>query len=46
MLTVLPPVGSFFIAAMIVAASLLLVPEIKFGKRARKGTALVEEISD
>ncbi len=33
-------------AAMIVAASLLLLPEIKFGKRARKGSALVEEISE
>jgi MFS family permease len=33
-------------SALIIAASLLLIPEIKFGKRARKGTALVEEISD
>ena len=33
-------------AALIVAASLLLLPEIKFGKRARKGVALVEEISE
>jgi MFS family permease len=33
-------------SALIVAASLLLVPEIKFGRRARKGTALVEEISE
>jgi MFS family permease len=33
-------------AALIVAASLLLLPEIKFGKRARKGAALVEEISE
>ena len=35
-----------FSAALIVAASLLLLPEIKFGKRARKGVALVEEISE
>jgi MFS family permease len=35
-----------FSAALIVAATLLLVPEIKFGRRARKGVALVEEISD
>lgn len=35
-----------FSAALIVVASLLLLPEIKFGKRARKGAALVEEISD
>jgi MFS family permease len=33
-------------AGLIVAASLLLLPEIKFGKRARKATALVEEISE
>jgi MFS family permease len=33
-------------AALIVAASLLLLPEIKFGKRGRKATALVEEISE
>jgi len=33
-------------AALIVAASLLLVPEIKFGRRARKATALVEEVSE
>lgn len=33
-------------AALIVAANLLLLPEIKFGKRARKGVALVEEISE
>jgi MFS family permease len=32
--------------ALIVAASLLLIPEIPFGKRARRATALVEEISD
>jgi MFS family permease len=35
-----------FSAALIVAATLLLVPEIKFGKRARRGSVLVEEISD
>jgi MFS family permease len=33
-------------AALIVAASLLLLPEIKFGRRARRGVALVEEISE
>jgi hypothetical protein len=33
-------------SALIVAASLLLLPEIKFGKRGRKGAVLVEEISD
>jgi MFS family permease len=33
-------------SALIIVASLLLLPEIKFGKRARKGTALVEEISE
>ena len=33
-------------AALIVAASLLLLPEIKLGKRGRKATALVEEISE
>jgi MFS family permease len=31
---------------LIVAASLLLVPEIQFGKRARPASALVEEISE
>jgi MFS family permease len=33
-------------SALIVAASLLLLPEIKFGKRGRSATALIEEISD
>lgn len=33
-------------AALIVLASLLLLPEIKFGRRARKASALVEEISE
>ncbi len=33
-------------AGLIVAASVLLLPEIKFGKRARKTSALVEEISE
>jgi MFS family permease len=33
-------------AALIVVATLLLVPEIKIGRRARKGVALVEEISE
>lgn len=35
-----------FSAALIVAASLLLLPELKSGKQARPGAALVEEISD
>lgn len=35
-----------FSAALIVAATLLLLPEIKFGRHARKGVALVEEISE
>ena len=33
-------------AALIVAASLLLLPELKYGRRARPGPALVEEITD
>jgi MFS family permease len=33
-------------AALIIAATLLLVPEIKWGKKARPGGALVEEVSD
>ena len=33
-------------SALIIAASLLLLPEIKFGRRARPATALVEEISE
>ena len=33
-------------AALIVAASLLLLPELKYGRRARPGSPLVEEISD
>jgi MFS family permease len=33
-------------AGLIVAASLLLVPEIPFGRRARRASALVEEISE
>lgn len=33
-------------AVLIVAATLLLLPELKFGRRGRKGVALVEEISD
>ena len=33
-------------AALIVGASILLLPEIKFGRRARPATALVEEISE
>jgi MFS family permease len=35
-----------FSALLILAATLLLLPEIKFGKRGRKGIALVEEVSD
>jgi MFS family permease len=35
-----------FSAALIVVATLLLVPEIKFGWRARKGEALVEKVSE
>lgn len=31
---------------LIVAASLLLLPEIKFGRTARRGTALVEDVSE
>jgi len=33
-------------AALIGAATLLLVPEIKFGRKARPSTALVEEVSE
>ena len=33
-------------SGLIVAATLLLIPEIKFGKRARPGAALVEEVTD
>jgi hypothetical protein len=32
--------------ALIVLASLLLLPEIKFGRRARPATALIEEVSE
>ena len=39
-------VMAVFSAVLIIAASALLLPEIKFGRRARKGAALVEEISD
>ena len=35
-----------FAAVLIVFASALLLPEIKFGKRAKKAGALVEEVSD
>ncbi len=35
-----------FNAALIVVASLLLLPELKAGRRARKASALVEEISE
>jgi MFS family permease len=35
-----------FSAGLIVVASLLLLPEIKIGKRARPGTVLVEEVSE
>jgi MFS family permease len=33
-------------SGLIIAASLLLVPEIKWGRRAKRSPALVEEISD
>ena len=33
-------------AGLIVLASLMLVPEIKFGRRARPTSALVEEVSE
>jgi MFS family permease len=33
-------------AGLILVGSLFLVPEIKFGKDARRGAALVEEVSD
>ena len=33
-------------AGMIVAATLLLIPEIKFGRNARSGAALTEEVSE
>jgi len=33
-------------AGMIVAATLLLIPEIKFGKNARPAAALTEEVSE
>ncbi|HMJ91921.1 MAG TPA: hypothetical protein VK530_19000 [Candidatus Acidoferrum sp.] len=39
-------VMAFVSAALIILASLMLLPEIKFGKRARKASALVEEISE
>jgi MFS family permease len=35
-----------FNAALIIVASLLLLPELKAGRRARKASALVEEISE
>jgi hypothetical protein len=31
---------------LILAATLLLIPEIKFGRRARPTSALVEEVSE
>jgi hypothetical protein len=33
-------------AIMIVLATLLLIPEIKFGQGARSGTVLTEEVSE
>ena len=33
-------------SALIVLATLLLVPEIKWGRQARKSAALVEEVSE
>ena len=35
-----------FSALLIVAATLLLLPEIKFGRRARPGSRLIEEVSE
>ena len=35
-----------FSAVLIVAATLLLLPEIKFGRRARPGGAVIEEVSE
>ncbi len=35
-----------FSALLIVAATLLLLPEIKFGRRARTGGAMIEEVSE
>ena len=35
-----------FSSALIVLATLLLVPEIKWGRKARKSAALVEEVSE
>lgn len=37
---------AYICAGLIIAASLLLVPEIPIGRRARRGAALVEEISE
>jgi hypothetical protein len=41
-----PQTISWLGAGLIVAATLILVPEIKFGGRARKAAALVEEVSE
>ena len=41
-----PHVLGWVSVGLIVIASLFLVPEIKFGKTARPGAALVEEVSD
>jgi MFS family permease len=40
------PVVGWFASGMIVLSVLLLVPEIKFGKRARPAEALTEEVSE
>ena len=42
----LPSTISWLGAGMIVAATLLLIPEIKFGKSGRKVSPLVEEVSE
>jgi MFS family permease len=41
-----PQAISWFGAGLIVIATAILIPEIKFGKRARKASALVEEVSE
>ena len=42
------PMGTLAVisAGLIIAGSALLIPEIPFGRRARRASALVEEISD
>ena len=41
-----PHVLGWISAALIIVGSAFLVPEIKFGRNARPGAALVEEVSD